>query len=112
MDMIQQATMYMIEWNQTDTDVETLREMYSDYYQDTLTPLASVHAQQTYFEAFIEREFSDPVMDRGELHALNDELISQVALHEMTWRDIRQALSVWRESVMTMTAPDHGLAGA
>ena len=106
MDMMQQAAMCLVEWNQAGTDVETLREMYSGDYQ----PPASVYAQQTYVEALSEWAFSDPVLDRGELHALNDELVSQVALHEVAWHEIRQALSVWRESVMTLTAPDYRLA--
>ncbi len=109
---IQQATMCLTEWNQADTDVEMLREMCSGDYPDALTHPASVYAQQTYVEALSEWAFSDPVMDRGELHALNDEIVSQVVLHEVAWRDIRQTLSVWRESVMTLTAPDYGMARA
>ncbi len=112
MDMIQHTAMCLIEWNQTDTDAETLWEMCSGDYQDALIPPASFYAQQTYVEALTEWEFSDSVMDRGELHALNDEIVSQVVLHEVMWRDIRQVLSVWRESVMTLTAPDQGLASA
>ncbi len=112
MDMIQHATMCLTQWNQADTDVEMLREMCPGDYLDALTPPASVYTQQTYVEALSEWAFSDPVMDRGELHALNDELVSQVAFHEEAWRDIRQALSVWRESVMTLTAPDYGMASA
>lgn len=132
--MIQQATMCLIEWNQFDAAVEPLSGLTFSHRQDAATHSATAGATPS-LQAYVEAvaEWCNPNTDAVNPPTLDSELAIQVARHEAAWREsrwafvpaaeakplhmtltqeVRQQFAVWRESVLTLTDPAYGLAGA